>query len=1208
MPDTQPNDEMRDSAGMFGGIKKTIHKHGFLRWLLVLPVLLVYGVSYSLLAPPDKTPYQVDYEELNKKIADEKGNITSPLPLSPDLFYYSNMWQDMMGENPLADTLVTESLESLYKCMSFLKDIQDNDEASLKKMISDRLKVQGKNTAGMRSEQDIYESISGKGEYFSRLFEQLFTQHGLKKLEARYTDTDVEVFFNMLCVNPEGKKFRRLLGALVLNAPYYLVIRNSVNEYYQNNDVLIPVDLFSFTLFMMYLDDLKSRNIRPTIEECRNWVFSVIVPDEKTRNELQAKPFSVQEITREEMIMPNPGFFSKAYNKKRHKAIDIASERGTMIRSPVTGTVTYYEKGRKKSITGNFIIIKAENSHFNIFICHMDNKDYIEEHSTEGELAEPIANLTPDWVHPLKKGQFFQVVGNTGKSTGAHTHIQIAQRTRPYKTFDFFMVNEPYQKQFSDYLRKGSYWNAYSRDEQLLLSVLGMVISRYDSTRHFSDRDPETLEIFKQLQKNYIPVSETVSPMDLDLEPLPDKILRTYFSRAIQEQIINDRYGDLFKYYGTMAVHFNYLLKMQVPQASALPARTIPVTPWMRLFRRRDDEDGSEAGKDSHEQLFHEALNKYFLYRILQLNNTPRDIRDKLLSDAAFTGSAQAHVPLEFPEYSQGSFEDRIRRLGKDVQAVTDLTVDLTFISENDFCESIFNDITAACRKEGVPLDSSFGFFRYHMSQLQDLYRNSKFIRFPDTREFRYDRKYDSAIRSFFMDIFELAAEQKNYSLFRELYFSRGELSASLVRRIFRKVKRYSQKSAAAVRYRFFNTPYPEKQRVFPEHLHSVFQEIIRNIVRPVSYESRAYAESTYCRAAETALFYSMIYEIYLAGRERYMKLFPAEQLSGVIEAIGLFDSMFKVFCDNSVQKQLIDNEHARITGELEVMEKELFTLKNSKKDLQEDFRNKTANLKTPDEYMGRHSELFSKYITEEEKISQTIAWLEQSLSRYRDECGILKNEKEQLQLQYEEKLKKINRDIEDLKSRNMLDQQRFRSEIRKITYDKGKSDLEIIDLKAKIDHLNKEIEGMNAAYGKSVKKSGETSDDLRKLQKKYDDASGDLETVRKRFDELVNVLRAGIGSYAHDLSIDELTEEIRNMLKSVELYRNASVTINLLQEQQKSDKRSLALNTELISRLKDRVEKLEVQLQYLRDTTLSDREKDLEEENRKLSAMIKKG
>ncbi|HPS59396.1 MAG TPA: hypothetical protein PK514_14930 [Spirochaetota bacterium] len=1207
MPDTQTNDDSRDYSGIFGGIKKSIHKHGFVRWLLILPVLFMYSVSYSLLPSPHKTPFQVDYEDLNKRIAVEKKGITTPLTLPSDLFYYSSFWQEMAGENPLVHTLVAESMEYMYKTMNFLKDIQDNDEAELKKMVHDRLSRTGNPEIDTGTEEIIYKSINNKGEYFSRLFEQLFTQHGLKKLGEKYTETDVEVFFNMLCVHPEGKKFRRLLGAMVLNVPYYLVIKNSVNEYYQNSDILIPVDLFSFTLFMMYLDGIKNKNTRPTIEECRRWVFSVIVPDEKKRSELQSGKFSVQPVIREEMIMPNPGYFSKAYNKKKHKAIDIASERGTMIRSPVTGTVTYYEKGRKKSVTGNFIIIKDENSHFNIFICHMDNKDYIEGHSTEGELAAPIANLTPNWVHPLKKGQFFQVVGNTGKSTGAHTHIQIAQRTRPYTTFNFFSVNEPYQKQFNEYLYKNSYWHVYSRTEQLLLSVFGMVVSQYDSTRHFADRDPEMLELYKQLQKNYTPVSVTVDTTDLAFEELPEKIIKTYFSSIIQEQIINERYKVQLKYYGTLAFYLNYLLKMQVPLAPALPGNATPLTPWMLFTRRKDDDDEAGPGGGSHDRLFYEALNKYFLYRIMQLNNTPRDIRDQLLSDPLFTGNIQSGLTPFLPEYTPAGAEERINRLGEYVREITDLTVDLTFISDNDFCESIFNDITAACKREGIPLDSNFGFFRYHMSELQNSYQTSRFISFPDTREFKYDKKYDPAIRSFFLDIFELAAEHKNYDLFRAVYFRPEELSVSILRKAARKVSRGCKTFSAAFRYKLFHTPYPVKEKIFPEHLHSVFQEIIKNIIKPVSFESRTYAETTFYRAAETSLFYSLIYEVYLTSRERYMKLFPEEQLAGVIEAIGLFDSMFKVFCDNSAQKQLIDNEHSRITLELEVMEKELHALKNSKKDLQEDFRNKTASLKTPDDYIGRHSELFSNYITEEEKISGTIAYLEQSLARYRDECGILKNEKEQLQMQYEEKLKKISRNIEDLKSKNILDQQRFSSEIKRITYDKGKSDLEIIDLKAKIEHLKNEIERISAAYSANIQKAGNASGDLQKLQKRYEKTYSDLNIIQKQFDDLVNVLRNSIGPYTKDLSMEELTVEVQNILKSVELYRNASVTINLLQEQQKSDKRSLALNADLITRLRDRVEKLEVQLEYLRDTKSSDREKDLEEENKRLSEMIKK-
>ncbi len=1204
-PDTSVNKS--EYSGFYEGIKNSARKHGFIRLVLVLPVLFVYGVSYSVLSPPAKTPYQADYEELAGHIAVEKQKISTPVSLPAELFYYGRMWQQMAGENPIVNTLVTEGLESLYKCLNYLKDMQEQDEAELKRIIQSKIAMTGGPGPDSRTVDEIYESITVKGEYFSRLFEQLFTQHGLKRLGDKYSDTDVEAFFNLLCLNPEGKKFRRILGALMLNAPYYLIIKNSVNEYYQNNDVLIPVDLFSFTLFMMYLERAGGMDKKPSMRECRNWVFSVIVPDAEKRRELESRRFAVQEIIREEMIMPNPGYFSKAYHPRRHRAIDIASERGTMIRSPVTGTVTYYEKGRKRYITGNYIIIKAERSHFNIFICHMDNKDYIEGHSTEGELAGPIANLTPDWVHPLKKGQFFQVVGNTGRSTGAHTHIQIARRTRPYATYDFFGVNKPYVNQFTAHLKKGGYWNVYSRVEQILLSVLGVAVSRYDSSRHFSDRDPETLEIYRQLQKSYAPVSSTIDRADLYLEPLPEKILRTWFSRDIQEKIIDDRYRDLLRYYSVMALQFNYHMKMQVPLPSSLPVNPVPLTPWMRFYKRK--EDGDEAGTEelNHETLFYHALNRYFLYRILQLHNAPRNLRDHLLADPAYTGSFTDPVEREFPEDNHPCAEERLAGLGKCAAGYTDSAVDLSFFYEDDFCESLFNDIKAACSREGVPLDSTFGFFTYHISQMQDSCRTSRFVRFPENREFSYDRKYDEAIRLFFLDIFELAAANGNCRLFCEIYLSPVELDVSLIRRVCRRITRSCTRARDYLYFMFLHRPYPEAGILYPGHLHSVFQQIISNIVKPASWESRAYSGATCYRASESSLFYSLVYEVYLSARERYIKLFPADQLSGVLEAIGLFDSMFKVFCDNALQMHLIDNEHARITRELEVMEKELSAMRNSKRELQEDFRNRSANLETAGDYTRRHSELFSTYISEEEKISRTIASLEQSLGRYRDECGILKNEKEQLQLSYEQKLEKINRDIEDLKSRNTLEQQRFRSEIKKITYDKGKSDLEIIDLKAKIVHLENRLEKFKSGYNSSMQRSGESEVELQNLLKKHEKSRSELAVVRKRLDDLEGLMRKGLGPYAENLTPDELTGELVNVLRSVEVYRNAAVTVKTLQEQQKSDRRSLALNADLVTRLRDRVEKLEVQLQYLRDTKSSERERELEAENKRLEDIVKK-
>lgn len=1220
----QNNDDIPDYHGITGAVKKSIDKYGLLRWFFTMPVIFIYCVSYALLSPEYITPYQVNYEDLNKRIAIEKKGITTPVTLPSDLFYYSSLWQDMSGENPFVRTLMTASLEYLFKSMNYLKDIQDNDESGLKTIISDKVARQEQKTTDTRTVQDIYNSISSKGEYFSRLFEQLFTLHGLKKLGKKYSDTDLEVFFNMLCTNPEEKKFRRILGAFAMNAPYYLVIKNSVNEYYQNSDILIPVDLFSFTLFMMFLDNVKNRETRPTIDECRKWVFSVIVPDEEKLKELEARSFSVQEITREEMIMPNPGYFSKGYNEKKHKAIDIASGRGTMIRSPLTGTVTYYEKSPKKTIVGNFIIIKDEKSKFNIFICHMDNKDFIENHSTEGELAKPIANLTPDWVHPLKKGQFFEVVGNTGKSTGAHTHIQVAQRTKPYTTYDFLAVNKSFQKQFNEYLSKNSYWQAYSRNEQLLLSILGMVITKYDSTRHFADRDPETLRLYGELQKNYTPTSTTIDPVDLSLEKIPENILHTYFSKNIQEQVIIERYEAQLKYYAGMFFHYNFMLKLVVPLASNPPEKTIPLTPWQAIGRRRERDEEISPDKKINENNFYQAINKYFLYKIMQLNDTPRDVRDQMLSDPMYTGFAESGIPEELPDYTPRSDEERINTLGKFIRKVIHQPVDITFFNNDDFCSSVFTDITDACKAREFPLDSGFGFFRYHMTELQQTYQSSKFIQFPETREFKYDRKYDAAIRSFFLDIFELAAEYKNFNMFRELYRRPEEQPVPLFRKVSRKINRHFKNTADKFRYKFFHTPYPVEPDTPPYHLHSVLQKIINNIVTPVSFESRTYSDNIFYRAAETSIFYTMIYEVYLTERERYMKLFPAEQLVSVIDAIGLFDSMFKVFCDNAAQKQLIDNEHNRITRELEQMEKELDISRKSKRQLQEDFTKKTANIKTLGDSINKHAELFSNYFTEEEKISKTIAYLEQSLDRYRDEISILKEEKVQLEKRHQTKIETMNREIEDLKSKNMLEQHRFRIEMKNISYHKEKADQEIIDLKAEIEHLKKETENLNKQFNQTLQKTDKALDDSYLVQKKYAktiqdhnvkateqeissrNLQNDFNNLQKRFLDFVNITRNSIGPYAKEMPLDEITRELQGLLNSASAYRDRSSTIRLLQDQQKNDKRSLALNATLITDLKEQVEKLEIQLKYLQDTTSSIREKDLESENKQLSETIK--
>ncbi|HPS87507.1 MAG TPA: hypothetical protein PLY36_12220 [Spirochaetota bacterium] len=1209
---------------LFNSIKKSINNYGIMRWIFSVPIIIIYTVSFALLIPEYKTPFQTCYEELNKKLIAEKSRITTPITLPSDLFYYSSIWQDMAGENPLVHTLMTSSLEYLFKSLNFLKDIQDNDEEMIKKMIQNKMYFLEQKKKDVLTAQNIFGSISKKGEYFTRLFDQLFSRHGLKKLGVKYSETDVEIFFNQLCRSPEEKKFRRLLGALVLNVPYYLVIKNSISEYYQNSDVLIPVDLFSFTLFMMFLDGVKKKETRPTIEECRAWVFSAIIPDSDKRNELLAKHFSVQQIIREEMIMPNPGYFSKGYNKKKHKAIDIASERGTMIRSPITGTVRYYEKSPKKSITGNFIIIKDEGSQYNIFICHMDNKDYIEEHSTEGELAEPIANLEPDWIHPLKKGQFFQVVGSSGKSTGAHTHIQIARRNKPYTTFDFLSVNKPYQEQFNSYLKKNSLWQEYSRNEELLLSVLGMVISKYDSTRHFTDRDPATLELYSRLQENYTPASTTIDSIDITLEEIPDNILRTYFSKIIQEQVINERYDAQLKYFAGLILQLNNLLKQKVPPAPALPAKAVPLTPWQIVKRKRKNADTGEPDEDAHGHIFYQAINKYFLFKLLQLNYTPREIRDRLLSDPAFTGNTSEDITDLLPEYRQKNIEDRITALKKYIQGIIHLSIDFSFINDENFCGSIFSTIITACKNQGVPLYSNFGFFRYDIDELQKSYQESRFIKFSESPEFVYDKKHDDAIRTFFLDLLELGAEHKYFDLFRQLFSIKGEPSSTVIHNGSQRISKVLTKTFTRRIYKLLFRTYPPAPEIYPPHLYPAFQKLIENIVKPAPYEIKKYAGQTLYRASETALLYSLIYEFFLSGRECYMELFPAEELTNVIDAIGLFDNMFRMFCENTARKQLIDTEHSRITQELETAERELNIYKKSKVQLQEDFRKDTVSAKQADNYLSRNTDLFSKYFMEEEKINEKITGLEQTLDRYRNECIVLKNEKTQMQKEHEVKLETMAREMETLRSKGTLDQDRYRIKMKNISYHKEKAEREIIELKEEINHLKKELKEEKEQFSYTLTNTEKDLEDAHELLKKYkkaiiirntknsdqekliSDLSNEISSIRKTHEEFIDIISSTMGLNEKEMTMQELSHRLLNLMKQAEVCKDQTSAIRVLQEQQKNDKQSLMLNASLINELKDKSEKLQIQLDFLQKTTTSTREKDLEEENEHLSASVR--
>ncbi|MEW6594276.1 MAG: M23 family metallopeptidase [Thermodesulfobacteriota bacterium] len=100
-----------------------------------------------------------------------------------------------------------------------------------------------------------------------------------------------------------------------------------------------------------------------------------------------------------------------------HDGVDIRSERGTRVKAPADGVVlkSAYEGGY-----GNFIVLDHGN-HFRTRYLHLQ-KSLVR---------------TGDSV---RRGEAIALVGNTGRSTGAHLHYEVSYRDRPLDPLKFMRI------------------------------------------------------------------------------------------------------------------------------------------------------------------------------------------------------------------------------------------------------------------------------------------------------------------------------------------------------------------------------------------------------------------------------------------------------------------------------------------------------------------------------------------------------------------------------------------------------------------------------------------------------------------------------------------------------------------------------------------------------------------------------------------------
>lgn len=131
-------------------------------------------------------------------------------------------------------------------------------------------------------------------------------------------------------------------------------------------------------------------------------------------------------ITEKKYPISSPYSLDRVINgvMRPHRAIDIATPTGTVLKSPVFGKVTRTGYDQR---AGNFIEIKDLFNRLHLF-AHLDSIQVAENES----------------VYPSKK---IGETGATGNTTGAHLHYSIenkaGEKIDPAKIYELSYLNRP---------------------------------------------------------------------------------------------------------------------------------------------------------------------------------------------------------------------------------------------------------------------------------------------------------------------------------------------------------------------------------------------------------------------------------------------------------------------------------------------------------------------------------------------------------------------------------------------------------------------------------------------------------------------------------------------------------------------------------------------------------------------------------------------
>lgn len=162
--------------------------------------------------------------------------------------------------------------------------------------------------------------------------------------------------------------------------------------------------------------DVENTNLEP------------VSADKAVESTLKVHPITGEKVSEEDLI-------SYGFDREKHPAVDYRLEAGTIVTSPIDGTITVAEYAPDK---GNHIEIEDPNGTKRIIFAHLD-KMYV----SKGD--------------KVNAGDTVGTVGSTGMATGPHLHLEYYENGEAKNPVEVFITEE-----------NGEILAVYSKPEQII--------------------------------------------------------------------------------------------------------------------------------------------------------------------------------------------------------------------------------------------------------------------------------------------------------------------------------------------------------------------------------------------------------------------------------------------------------------------------------------------------------------------------------------------------------------------------------------------------------------------------------------------------------------------------------------------------------------------------------------------------------------------